>query len=348
MDETSNAASAAQTNAPARAPSAHLAWGIPALVLALAALATALGLAWMGHMRLQELELQIARRIGEFDAASREARAAAKEAGSVLEGLNARVAALEAASQEAQSQQLALAAMYQELVRGQDDRVLADMEQALLLAQQHLQLGGNVRAALISLEAAEQRLARAGKPQFDPLRQAIGRDVERLKLLQAADVVGLSARLEALIQNVDALKLAAEAEPAVRPARPAPSGPVGAVSRLGQEAWEEFKQLVRIRRLDRPEPPLLDPGQAYFLRQNLKLRLLSARLAALQRDEGAWKADLGAAHAWMAEYFNPNDPLTQAMLDSLKELAAAPVAIGAADVDASLKALQAMRRHTGG
>lgn len=328
--------------------SAHLAWGIPALVIALAALGTALSLAWMGQMRLQELELQIAKRIGEFDAASREARDAAKGAGSVLEGLNGRVATLEAAAQEAQSQQLALAAMYQELVRSQDDRVLADMEQALLLAQQHLQLGGNVRAALISLEAAEQRLARQGKPQFDQLRQAIGRDVERLKLLQAADIIGLSARLDALIQNVDALKLESESEPAAKPAKPAPTGAVGTMSRLGQEAWEEFKQLVRIRRLDRPEQPLLEPNQVYFLRQNLKLRLLSARLAALQRDEMSWKADLGAAHAWVAQYFNRNDPLTRATLDSLKELAAAPVAIGAADVNASLKALQDVRKNMGG
>ncbi|MBI5938404.1 MAG: uroporphyrinogen-III C-methyltransferase [Betaproteobacteria bacterium] len=324
-------------------------WQLAALLVAALALIAAAGAAWMFHMRMQELELQLAKRIGEFDDANRQAQAASKQAGATLESVVARLAVLESKSQEAQNQQLALSAMYHDLARSQDERVLADIEQSLSLVQQHLRLAGNVRAALIALEAAEQRLSRQGKPQFATLRQALARDVERLRLLPVADTTALNARLDALIANVDLLRPEFESElPAKKAAPPAKAGPVDTATRFGREAWTEFKQLVRIRRLDHPDMPLLTPEQAYFLRQNLKLRLISARLAALQNDQATWKADLAAAQTWVAQYFNRNDPLTRATLDSLKHLSGASVSIEDADISASLKALNEARKGVRG
>lgn len=331
------------TGAPGRAP-----WLTPALVIAVTAVCAIAAVAWLGYQRMQDMEQQLARRIGEFETANRQTIASAQRAGELLDGFNSRLSALELQAQEAQSQQLALAAMYQDLVRSQDERVLADIEQTLLLVQQQLQLAGNVRAAILGLEAAEQRLARLGKPQFDRLRQVIIQDAERLRVLPSADTVALNARLDGLLQNIDRLNLEHDAEPPSRtaPATQAPSQTTG-LGRLGQEIWAEFKQLVRIRSLDHPELPLLTPEQTYFLRQNLKLRLLSARLAALQRDEATWKADLAAAETWVGQYFNRNDPGTRAMLSSLRQLATAPLAMDGADASASLKALAAMRKTIG-
>ncbi len=318
--------------------------GVTALILALAALVAGLGFAWIGYDRMAQLEVQLARRIGEFDAASREARVAAKAANDALADLQNRLVALENRAQETQDQQLALTAMYQDLARSQDERVIADLEQTLLLAQQQLQLAGNVRAALIALEAAETRLAQLGKPQFAALRAAIARDLERLKLLPAADVEGIGARLEALIQNVDRLKPESEAEPPAQAVAAPKPGPADTLARLSREFWEEFKGLVRIRRLDHPDLPLLTPSQTYFLRENLKLRLLAARLALLQRDEAGFRADLGAARGWIERYFNRQDAGGKAFAASLDELLRAPVALKDAGIDASLQALRAARK----
>ncbi|MDW8323923.1 MAG: uroporphyrinogen-III C-methyltransferase [Burkholderiales bacterium] len=335
--------------APTATPARHglPAWLNPALILAALALAGVILLAWNTLARLQDMELQLARRIGELDAAGREARAAARDANALLNDLSARLTALETRAQEAQSQQLALAAMYHELARSQDERVLADIEQTLLLAQQQLKLAGNVRAALIALESAEARLARLAKPQFAALQEAIGRDIARLKLLPAADVAGIHARLDVLVQNVDKLRLVTD--PAPMAARPSPSAPGGERwQRWWQEALAEFRQLVRVQRMDRPEAPLLAPEQAWFLRENLKLRLLAARLAMLNRDQTAYRADLSAAHDWVGRYFDPKDPLTQSMLASLGELAALPVAQQEADLDESLKTLRGLNLRTQG
>ena len=51
---------------------------------------------------------------------------------------------------------------------------------------------------------------------------------------------------------------------------------------------------MQIRRVDGNEAVLLPPDQAYFLRENLRLRLLSARLALLAQDQAAFQADLEA------------------------------------------------------
>jgi uncharacterized protein HemX len=92
-----------------------------------------------------------------------------------------RVAQLEARLAESQSQQLALEALYQELSRNRDEWQLAEIEQVLAIAQQQLQLAGNVRAALLALQLAEGRLAKSDRPQFLPVRRALARDIERLK-----------------------------------------------------------------------------------------------------------------------------------------------------------------------
>lgn len=318
--------------------------GLTALVLAALAFIAGLGFAWNSYDRMGQLEVQLARRIGEFDAASREARVAAKAANDAMADLQNRLVALENRAQESQDQQLALTSMYQDLARSQDERVVADIEQGLLLAQQQLQLAGNVRAALIGLEAAETRLAHLDKPQFSVLRAAIVKDIARLKLMPAADTEGLNARLEVLIQNVDTLKPESETEPPPKTVAPAHAGPADTLARLSREAWDEFKSLVRIRRLDHPDLPLLSPSQTYFLRQNLKLRLLSARLALMQRDEASFRADLGAARDWTGRYFNRLDAGSKAFAASLDELLRAPVALKDAQIAASLQALRAARK----
>jgi uroporphyrin-3 C-methyltransferase len=318
-----------------------LVWG--ALALAALALLATLGFAWHNHDRGQQLELQLARRIGDFDAASREARTAAKAANEALVDLQTRLLALETRATDTQNQQLALTAMYQELARSQDERVAADIEQTLLLAQQQLQLAGNVRAALIGLEAAETRLNQLAKPQFASLKSAIARDIARLKLLPAADIEGVSARLEALIQNVDRLKPESETEPRPAAFRPAAIGAADSLAKFSREAWNEFKELVRIRRLDHPELPLLTPSQNYFLRQNLKLRLLAARLALLQRDETSFRTDIAAALDWTNRYFNRQDEVSKTFSVSLRELLSAPVALKDAQISASLQAVRLAR-----
>jgi uncharacterized protein HemX len=239
----------------------------------------------------------------------------------------AKLGALEGKVADAQSRQVALEALYQDLSRSRDEWQLAEIEQVLAIAAQQLQLSGNVRAALLALQLAESHLARGDRPQFLAVRRALARDIERLKALPAVDLPALTRQLDALAVGVDALPLAFEGRVERAPVKPAP--PAAQPDWLGEFSaglWAELKQLVVVRRVDAPEPPLLAPTQAYFLRENLRLRLLNARLALLARNQPAYQEDLRLAQDWLKRYFDPRAKPTQAAAAQLRQLQAATVA----------------------
>jgi uroporphyrin-3 C-methyltransferase len=336
--------------APAAAPRKSRVFAV-ALVL-LAAIVAALWFDTRG--RIGSTQEELARRLHDIEIESRDARTAARQAQEGLREAQAKIGALEAKLAESQNQQLALEALYQELARNRDEWQLAEIEQVLAIAQQQLQLSGNVRAALLALQLAEGRLSRADRPQFLPVRRALARDIERLKSLPALDVPGLSLTLDRLVASVDALPLAFEerverpasgkATPAAAAAAPAaPVAEPGYLERLGGEVWRELRQLVVVRRIDTPEAPLLLPPQAYFLRENLKLRLLNARLALLTRDEAGYREDLRTAQAWIQRYFDARSKGAQAALAQLKQLSAASVSFEPPSIADSLEAVRSFK-----
>jgi uroporphyrin-3 C-methyltransferase len=251
---------------------------------------------------------------------------------------------LESRLAESQSQQIALEALYQELSRNRDEWALAEIEQTLLIASQQLQLAGNVKSALIALQNADARLQRMERPQLTPLRKAINRDIDRLKALPFVDTVGISVRLDNVIAAVDTLPLAMEVRPTTAQSRETPpQAPARTWQRFLSEAWAELKQLVRVQNIDRPEMPLLTPQQAFFLRQNLKLRLLAARLELLSRDQTSYKSDLQAARDWIVRYYDTHDKSVANALATLRNLHESEISIETPDVSATLDALRMLR-----
>src|SRR5216117_2867596 len=158
------------------------------------------GLSWLdARHRIDATQEELARRLREIESDAREARVVSRQAQEALRDSQGRIAQLEARLAESQSQQLALEALYQDLSRNRDEWQLAEIEQVLAIASQQLQLARNVRAALLALQLAEARLARADRPQFVPIRRALARDLERVKALPAVDIAGMSARLNSLV-----------------------------------------------------------------------------------------------------------------------------------------------------
>jgi uroporphyrin-3 C-methyltransferase len=182
------------------------------------------------------------------------------------------------------------------------------------------------------------------RPQLAPLRKAIHRDIERLKAAPHVDTLAISARLDALIAQVDKLPLAMEARAQPEP-QPAASGAAdpGAWARFWNDVWAELAQLVRVQRMDAPDAVLLAPSHAFFLRENLKLRLIGARLALLSRDAASYKADLKAARDWLNRYFSARDNGVAHALATLRNLHDAAVGIDAPEIGATLDAMRNLR-----
>src|SRR5205823_7034058 len=198
---------------------------LPLLTLIAVILAAGLAaLSWLdARQRIGGTQEELARRLRDIEGDVREARSTARQSLELLREAQAKIGQLESRLGEWQSQQLALEALYQELSRNRDEWQLAEIEQVLAIASQQLQLAGNVRAALLALQLAEGRLARADRPQFAPIRRALARDIERLKALPALDLPGMSTRIDMLIAQVDGLAMAFD-ERAEGPAVGQPAG----------------------------------------------------------------------------------------------------------------------------
>ncbi len=316
-----------------------------AVLAVLLALATAVLAAWQWYdarKRFDGLQQDVARRLAETDALSRETRSLAGQSRDELRDVVSRLGQLEARMVETQNQRMALESLYRDLSSSRDQWVLAEVEQALLIANQQLQLAGNVKAALIALETADARLARMDRPQLTTLRRVISQDIERLKAAPYVDVVGMALRLDNVMTAVDALSLAMEERPQSANDTAAPASG-GFWANLWRETVQDLRRLVRIENAEKPETPLLSPEQAFFLRENLRLRLLGARLALLTRDETSFKADLGAASDWLQRYYDTGSKPVAAALSAVKQLSQSELGIELPDISASLDAVRNLR-----
>jgi uroporphyrin-3 C-methyltransferase len=314
----------------------------PAIVIAAAALAVA---AWQWHatrVELRAVKQELAKRLAETDTQSKENRIVAGQVREAVADAQVKLGVLESRIAESQNQQIALEALYQELSRNRDEWAYAEIEQAINLANPQLQLAGNVKAALIALQAADARLQRMDRPQLLALRRAINRDIDRLKALPYVDTIAISTRLDGIIAGVNGFPLAMETRPQQDP-EPAAASDGNLWSRFWREAWTDLKQLVRVQQMDKPDVPLLSPSQAFFLRENLKLRLIGARLALLARDAPSYKADLKAAGEWLNLYYDTRNNNVAHAAAVLRNLHEAEVSIQAPDIGGTLEAARALR-----
>lgn len=318
---------------------------------------------WSAREQIGELRVELARRLQQGDLTNTEAKLVAKTAEESTKELQAKVSVLEGKQVEAQSQQLALEQLYQDLSKNRDDWALAEIEQVLSTASQQLQLAGNVPGALIALQNADRSLSRSDKPQFIIIRRAIAKDIDQLKALPLLDTTGIALRLDSLISEVDGMPLLSDEKPALPATQPKNSRRVEAKAAAGagaarghdnqwasaledkwqswsDEMWGEVRQLIRVRTVETPDALLLSPTQAYYARENLKLRLLNARLALLSRNEAAFRSDLISAQDEIGKYFDTRAKQTQVAQALLKQVQGSNLSIEMPTLAESLNAVR--------
>ncbi|MEO7404711.1 MAG: uroporphyrinogen-III C-methyltransferase, partial [Burkholderiales bacterium] len=257
------------SSAPRRSPLNPL-W----IVVGLAALAIVWG--WYDARReLRAIKSEVTQRLHAAELDGRESRTIAKKAEDDARSATAKLSLIDERLGESRSQQVALEQLYQQLARGGDEWLLAEIEQMLAIASQQLQLAGNVRGALVALQTAVGRLGpddrtRADRTHLYSVRVALQGDIEQLQRVPNLDIPGLTLRLDRIIELVDGMTLLADGRP--QPMLQEHTEGENMWSRVSGLVWGEVRQLIRIQRLDRSDQGLLSPEQSYFLRENLKLR----------------------------------------------------------------------------
>ncbi|MBB1600091.1 uroporphyrinogen-III C-methyltransferase [Variovorax sp. UMC13] len=290
-------------------------------LLTLIALVTVLVL-WQKVGGMQE---QLARQSGDSLAQSLEARTLARQANETVRDTAARLALAEGRLAEVTLQRSQLEELMQSLSRSRDENLVVDIESTLRLALQQAQTTGNVEPLLAALKAADVRITRAAQPRLAPLQRAIQRDADRLRASASSDGGDALLKLDELMRGVDDLPtlnaVAVRHGGGANAWQPEPI-PADAPwwERLLLTVRGEARSLVRVGRIERPEAVLLAPDQSFFLRENLKLKLLNIRLALLSRQAETARSELALVAGSLNRYFDPASRRVQTAATLLQQL----------------------------
>ena len=335
-----------------RPPAAR--WLAPVAIAALLLTLASLALAWTTQRRVMALEQELVARQADSQAHAAEARTVARAAQELARDAAAKTALLEARVAENAMQRSQIEELLQSVSRSRDENVVADVEAAVRVALQQSALTGSADPLVATLKQADERLARYNQPRLERVRRAVNRDLERVKALGAVDVAGLGVRLDEAVRLVDELPLLAVAEPRGKAAS-APAAPALAASAPADGDWrgralqgwqharaqvvDEIRALVRVTRIDNPQAMLVAPEQQFFLRENLKLRLLNARLALMSRQFEIAQADIREAQVALNRYFDRSSKRVIAVTELLRQVSVQARQTGVPRPDETLAAL---------
>jgi uroporphyrinogen III methyltransferase / synthase len=308
---------------------------------------TALTVAWSTQQRAKGVEQELVRRQADSQRQAAEALVLARAAQELARESAAKSALLEARVAEASMQRSQIEELLTSVSRSRDENVVADVEAAIRVALQQSALTGSAEPLVATLKQTDERLARYNQPRLERVRRAVNRDLDRVKALGVVDIGSLTVRLDEAVRLVDELPLLALAEPRGKTAArsagsaaaasavvaaasgSASAGAAGADWRGRALQWwqdargqvaDEIRSLVRVTRIDHPEAMLIAPEQQFFVRENLKLRLLNARLALLSRQFEIAQTDIRAAQATLERYFERNSKRAGAMAELLRQV----------------------------
>jgi len=340
--------------APTAAPVAGNGWWI-ALGLAGVVSVAAITLALLGQQRIKSLEQELVRRQQDSQGQAIEAHAMAKQAQEAARAAESKVGLLEARVAETVLQRSQLEDLIQQLSRSRDENVLADVDAAVRVAVQQSAITGSAEPLVSALRQAEERLARMNQPRLERVRRSLARDLDRVRAVALTDLASLTIKIDEAVRTVDELPLVSQPERRAAAARPAASASDGAApgpgawlpwlqerwAAIGSRIWVEVRSLVRVTQIDKPEAMLVAPDQAWFLRENLKLRLLNARLSLLSRQFDIAQADLREAQAVLERYFDRNARRVALTIDLVRQVTGQSRQLNVPRPDETLAALAA-------
>jgi len=326
-------------------------WAVGAVVFGALSVAAFVS-AWHTQQRVRALEQELVKRQQTSQDDATEAKLLAKQALDSVRDANGKLGVLDERVAESQLERSQVEDLIQSLSRSRDENVLADVEAAIRVAMQQAALTGSTEPIATVLKQSDDRLARYNNPRLERVRRAVARDLDRVRTASVVDVPSLTIRLDEAVRLVDELPLvsaperataagrAAAAAAAQRPVASGRPGTAASGAQAGasqpawvasvQRAWDQFsvpffgelKQAVRVTSIEHPEAMLVTPDQSFFLRENVKLRLLNARLSILSRQFDLAQADLQQAQTALDRYFDRNSRRVVAMSDLLRQISA--------------------------
>jgi uroporphyrin-III C-methyltransferase len=311
-------------------------------IFMIAALALSMLASFYLWRKITNMQEHLARQSADATNLSVEARSLAKNAQDVAREASARSSLNETRLSEVALQRSQLDELMQSLSRSRDENLVVDVESALRLAQQQAQLTGSVEPLLAALKTAELRLTRAAQPRLNGVRKALASDTDKIKAAAVTDIPSLLVKLDeisrlvedlpvlntvttvARVEKKDQTSKANGAKPDAAYAENQDTGWQFKLLNFWQKNWQivrtELAKLIRVSEIENPDAVLLTPEQTYFLRENLKLKVLNARLGLLGRQIQSVKSDLIAVSDDVRKYSDPTSKQAQLLQSALLQV----------------------------
>lgn len=225
------------------------------------------------------------------------------------------------------------------------DWMLREVEHFITVAEQRLTLLGDARGALALLQEADDIVRAMQEPSARPLREALVRDVHKLKLAADTnvDVEGIFLRLSALSDRVVKLGIPSF-ELKQEPLEPK-AGEV-----LPEEGlalfWYRFKNFLASLYDYQKHPkgrPITLTEDREFLARNVIMLLQQAQLALLRGDNEAYRVSLSGARERVEMYIQQRTGETQFFVAEISELLAVRLRPPMPTIEESIRSVRVFR-----
>ena len=316
------------------------------VVVSVAALASSY-LTWQSFSGLRAA---VGQRMQSAEAEVTPLRELSSETAGRLNALQSRLSGAEQRISELNLQRTQLEELMLSVSRSRDETLVQDLGSALRFAVQQAQLMGNPQPLIAALQVGIERIEAAANPRLAGVRDAMKNDLDVMQTETNTDVSLVVRALARLTRDMNKIVMRDTAPPTDRTVTSdadtsaAPSPAIGlatdpasttvAPSLLDQavtsvsSVWHSLSQafvaqasqLVRVRAVAPTDELMLSPENAWVLRDNLKLRLLSARLAVLSGQKQTALADISAVLQGIALYADPAAPSVVGLVGDLQQL----------------------------
>ena len=207
-----------------------------------------------------------------------------------------------------------------------DDWIHAEAAYLYGIARYRTRFHGDVDGALQALKEADRLLEELGGETVEQ-RQAVADAINALLDVRKPDRAGMAGELRGLLAAIDTW-------PLKQPERRVETGEIPRQREAeldslegwadaGVRAWEQFREaigsLVVVRRDDAP-PRLMAPEESHYLRENLRLKLLTARLAVLDGETEIYRDSLADVEDWLERHFETDDDGVREALETVRDL----------------------------
>jgi uroporphyrin-3 C-methyltransferase len=337
-------------------------------VVALILATGAIGFSAVNWKNYGGLRVAVGERVQAAEAESAQLRQLSSDTVTQLNAAQARVTALEQRVSELNLQRTQLEELMLSVSRSRDDTLVQDLISSLHFAAQQSQLTGTTQPNIAALQAGIERIESASNPRLSGVRDAMRQDLTALQGAANSDVSVIVRQLAVLSREIDSLQMRDTAPPPVVQPRPAdktvpaagvasaeaatdqPSGLIARAQTALTAAWNQVwsfaknqgQDLIRIRTAQPSDDLVVTPEAALLVKSNLKLQLLTARVALMAGQKSTAAEDIAAVLQNVTRLTDPMSAPVQRTVDGLQKAQAAIAALYVPSPQASLAALTAL------